>query len=285
MSTLMLVKRNLLLFYKDKTAVFFSFMAVFVVFFLYLCFLKDAMLKPLELSLPKDGLEICNTWIIAGTLGIISLTTSLSVLGQIIHDRSQQILDDFHITMMKPYQIAMGYILSTIFITFVVALVTLGIGQWYIWNDGGRLMELMTLGKVLVILLLSISCCTCMLYVAMSFFKSDTSFSNVTTIIGTLSGFLMGIYVPIASLPSFLQQAIRLFPPSHSASLLRDVMMNNVLQEAIPNATVLTDFKKDFALQFHYGSHLFTNGESILLLCGITLLFLWIACHYTTKRR
>lgn len=82
-----LIQRNMLIFIKDKTAVFFSFMAVFVVFFLYLCFLKNAMITSLQAQFPDTAEEICDCWIMAGTLGIVTLTTSLSVLGILIKDR------------------------------------------------------------------------------------------------------------------------------------------------------------------------------------------------------
>ena len=76
-----LIKRNMLLFFKDKTSVFFSFMAVFVVLGLYVCFLGDMMIQPLKQDFPDTARELSDTWIMAGTLGIVSLTTSLSVLG------------------------------------------------------------------------------------------------------------------------------------------------------------------------------------------------------------
>ena len=92
-----LIKRNMLLFFKDKTSVFFSFMAVFVVLGLYVCFLGDMMIQPLKQDFPNTARELSDTWIMAGTLGIVSLTTSLSVLGIIIEDKSKSILNDFYI--------------------------------------------------------------------------------------------------------------------------------------------------------------------------------------------
>lgn len=94
--------RNILIFIKDKTAVIFAFLAVFVVYFLYLCFLKDAMIKELEPQFFDLAQEICNRWVIAGTVGILTLTSSLSVLGIIISDRSNQLLVDFQLTNLSP---------------------------------------------------------------------------------------------------------------------------------------------------------------------------------------
>ena len=48
----------MLLFFKDKTSVFFSFMAVFVVLGLYVCFLGDMMIQPLKQDFPDTAREL-----------------------------------------------------------------------------------------------------------------------------------------------------------------------------------------------------------------------------------
>lgn len=280
-----LMKRNMMLFFKDKTAVFFSFMAVIVVLFLYVCFLGDMMIGPLKERLPSTAREISDTWIMAGTLGIVSLTTSLSVLGIVIHDKSHHILDDFRISPISRMQISFSYIASTIVITMVVSLVTLLIAQVYIVAYGGQVMNFTTLIKAIGVMLLSILSCTSMLYFFMSFFQSDSSFSNVTTIIGTLSGFLMGIYVPIGSLPSFLQRIIMCFPPSHGAALFRQVMMEDVLSRSFTpqQESALLLFKEEFGLRFYYGSLHSTPTLNIIVLVGVTLVFILLILRFRKK--
>lgn len=280
-----LVCRNILIFIKDKTAVFFSFMAVFVVFFLYLCFLKQAMIDSLMAAFPDTAEEICNCWIMAGTLGIITLTTSLSVLGILIKDKEKQILDDFQIAPISTFRLSVSYILSTVLITFVIACFTLAISQAYIVLQGGAYFSFIAYGKILFVLLLAITSCTCLLYVCLSFFNSDASFSNVTTIIGTLSGFLMGIYVPIGSLPMFLQHAIRFFYPSHGAALLRQIMMEDVMERTFFDAQMKDVFEEQFGLIFQYGKHLCTSYESMMILFGFGILFFFLAILRMHKLR
>lgn len=280
-----LMRRNMLLFFKDKSALFFSFMAVFVVLFLYICFLGDMMITPLKEVFPDTARELSDTWIMAGTLGIVSLTTSLSVLGIVIEDKQQHILDDFRISPISHMQIACAYIASTIAITFLISLVTLGIAQIYIIAYGGQLLSISSFLKVLGVMLVSIVSCTSMLYYFMSFFHSASSFSNVTTIIGTLSGFLMGIYVPIGSLPHFLQVIIAWFPPSHGAALYRNVMMEDVLARSFPKeeTAALLQFKEQFGLRFHYGAHATDIWDHVLVLIGMGVFFL--ICLQWKKRK
>ena len=264
-----LIKRNMLLFFKDKTSVFFSFMAVFVVLGLYVCFLGDMMIQPLKQDFPDTARELSDTWIMAGTLGIVSLTTSLSVLGIIIEDKSRSILNDFYIAPISQMKVTGAYLLSTICITFLI------IGELYIVAYVGSFLTLSALLKVLACMVLSILACTAMLFFFMSFFKSATSFSNVTTIIGTLSGFLMGIYVPVGALPKLLQTVISLFPPSHCAALFRNIMMDDVLTKTFQSIPPehLTAFKKQFGLVYSYGGHTTNTLDHILIIAGMGLLF------------
>lgn len=271
-----LVKRNMLLFFKDKTSVFFSFMAVFVVLGLYVCFLGDMMIQPLEAEFPETARELSDTWIMAGTLGIVSLTTSLSVLGIIIEDKSKHIINDFYIAPIAKMKITIAYMLSTICITFLVSLVTLIIGEIYILAYGGTLLSFMTIIKLMGCMLISILSCTSMLYFFMSFFHSATSFSNVTTIIGTLSGFLMGIYVPVGALPKMLQTVIAYFPPSHCAALFRNIMMDDVLERTFHTfpAEYLDAFKEQFGLLYTYGNHSTSCLDHIVIIAGMGVVFL-----------
>lgn len=287
MQIITLVKRNMMLFFKDKSAVFFSLMAVFVVLGLYVAFLGDMMIKPLEEMLGDKARELSDVWIMAGTLGIVSLTTSLSVLGIIIEDKSKSIFNDFQITPIHNSQIALGYILSTFLITFIISLFTLGLAEIYIVAYGGQLMSIFTFFKVLLIMCLAIFCSTSVLYVFMSFFKSATSFSNVTTIIGTLSGFLMGIYVPMGALPGFLQTIIKFFPPSHGASLFRKIMMEDVINRVFVNvpAQAIADFRQQFGLDFTYGNHIFTTFENVIVLIGVGFIFFIIAVILMRKKK
>lgn len=280
------MKRNMLLFFKDRTSVFFSFMAVFVVLGLYVCFLGDMMIQPLKQDFPDTAREISDTWIMAGTLGIVSLTTSLSVLGIIIEDKSKSILNDFYIAPIAQMKVTSAYLLSTICITFLVSIVTLLIGELYIVAYGGAFMPLSSLIQVLACMILSILSCTSMLYFFMSFFKSATSFSNVTTIIGTLSGFLMGIYVPVGALPKLLQTVISLFPPSHCAALFRNIMMNDVLQRTFQKlpAEALTAFKKQFGLIYSYGEHTTNSLDHILIIAAMGVVFFFLQYRKQHRR-
>ena len=62
-------------------------------------------------------------------------------------------------------------------------------------------------------------------------------FGTLSTIIGTLIGFLAGIYVPPAAFSTrFAKIMISLFPVSYSASMLRRVFTADPLKKVFSNA-------------------------------------------------
>jgi len=70
------VKRNLLLFFRDKASVFFSLLAVFIIIGLYFLFLGDLLGKGLE-SYGATGVRfLMDSWIMAGLLSVTPITTS-----------------------------------------------------------------------------------------------------------------------------------------------------------------------------------------------------------------
>ena len=81
------VSRNLKVFFRDKTAVFFSLLAVLIVLGLYIFFLGDVWID----SFPniKGVKNLMNCWIIAGLIGVTSVTANMGAFGTMIEDKSK----------------------------------------------------------------------------------------------------------------------------------------------------------------------------------------------------
>ena len=70
-----LVKRNLLIFFRDRGSVFFSLLGVLIIIGLYVLFLGDIMVKDLG-DLPGARF-LMDSWIMSGLLAVTPVTTSL----------------------------------------------------------------------------------------------------------------------------------------------------------------------------------------------------------------
>jgi multidrug/hemolysin transport system permease protein len=110
----------------------------------------------------------------------------------------------------------------------------------------------------------------------------------VSAIIGTLSGFLMGIYVPIGNLPSILQTVMMLFPPAHAASLCRQILMEKPLEAAfagVPDGSQLAEVQEMLGVVFSFGNFEIAPIASVAFLIISALLFFGLSVIRLRKNR
>lgn len=87
----------------------------------------------------------------------------------------------------------------------------------------------MAMLKMIGLILLTVLTSSAMVYFLTSFFRSQNA-ATASTILGTIIGFLAGVYVPIGQFSDSVQTVIKLFPMTYSASLMRQVMMAEPLK-------------------------------------------------------
>ena len=108
-----LVKRHILNFLRDKTAVFFSFLSVIILLALYFLFIGRQYTGGSELAFLSPQMK---TYLTAGIMmgGILIINTaslSLGMMGNLITDLVQRKLDGFLVTPVKRYKIILSYYL------------------------------------------------------------------------------------------------------------------------------------------------------------------------------
>ncbi|HEY4696124.1 MAG TPA: ABC transporter permease [Candidatus Hydromicrobium sp.] len=274
-----LIKRNLKLFFRDRTSVFFSLLAIFIIIGLYVLFLGNMMVNNLKDLLGNDARFIINSWVMAGILSVTSITTTMGAFGIMVEDKTKKISKDFLSAPFKRSQLAGGYIISSFIIGVIMSIVALIIAEVYILANGGSLLGFMLLLKLFGAMLLSVFAGSAMVFFIVTFFKSSNAYATASTIIGTLIGFLTGIYIPIGSFPSTVQTVIKIFPMSHAASLFRQIMMEVPMSKAFANAPTeaITDFKKMMGVTFFFGDKELSSLISILILIATGGVFLALA--------
>lgn len=267
------LKRNLLVFFRDKNAVFFSLLGVFVIIGLYVLFLGDMLVKNMEDVLGARFLM--DSWIIAGLLAVTPVTTSLGSLDLMIEDRQNKIYKDFSASPIKKSSLAGGYILNSFIVSLILTFLTFLLGEGYIIMNGGELLNIEATFKVFGIIILStLSSCFMMTFVV-SFFKSSSAFAAASTVIGTLIGFLTGVYIPIGELPGSVQTVVKLFPPAHSAVLLRQIMMEGAEKVSFAGASkeIIEEFHLSLGSSFSLGDKILNSYTSIIYILVTAVVF------------
>lgn len=266
-------KRNIKLFFRDKSAVFFSLLSVFIIIGLYALFLGDVWTKSLT-EIP-NARPLMDCWIMAGLVGVTSVTTTMGSFGILVDDKSKKISKDFYSSPIKRSHLVAGYVISSYIIGVIMSIVAFILVQIYFLIGGGEMLSTIVIIKSLGLILLSTFTNTAIVLFIVSFFKSQNAFATASTVIGTLIGFLTGIYLPIGSVSNFVQVIIKLFPVSHAVLLLRQVIMEEQLAVAFGNAPTqyLTDFNELMGVTFKFNDYTVTPLVSITILIVTALLF------------
>lgn len=278
-------KRNLKIYLRDRWAVFFSLLGVLVVFALYILFLGDVYKA--DLGEIEEAGEIMNNWVMAGVLAITSFTTTLGMLQTVVRDKDNRIEKDFYAAPVKRVQLAGGYFLAAYGVGIVMTLIAFGLAEIYIVAEGGEGIPLSSLPAMFLLIALTVLMNTSISLFLSSLFKSVSAYGTVQTIMGTLIGFLTGIYLPIGMLIGAVQWVVKIFPVSHAAVLFRNLMMQrsmNAAFEGVPEEIVL-EVKENLGVLFFAGGKEIGLWVSILVMAVTTVLFFALTSFRLSKKR
>jgi multidrug/hemolysin transport system permease protein len=219
--------RNLKVFFRDRTSLFFSLLAVFIVIGLYVLFLGN-MWKDGGEGVQELGLLV-DSWMMGGMMAIIPLSTTLGAFSVMVYDQDRKIYKDFYASPLSRGRITAGYILNAFVVSIIMSLLAFALTQIFIAASGGIVLAPAAWTKVLGVILLGSLNGTAMMGLIVSFIRSQSAFAVVSTIVGTLAGFITGVYIPIGSLPEAVQFAAKLFPGTHTSLLFRQIFTKEQL--------------------------------------------------------
>jgi len=278
-------KRSLRLYFRDKTSVFFSLLAVLIIIGLYVLFLGDVIQGDLK-GLPGTRF-LMDSWIMAGLLGVASITTTMGAFGIMVDDRSKNILKDFSASPIKRSTLVGGYLVGTFIIGMIMSLITFVFAELYIAAYGGDLVTPLEFARIFGIMVLSVFSSGSIVFLIATFIRSANAFATVSTILGTLIGFLTGIYIPIGSLPEGVQNVVKVFPVSHAGALFRQVMMERPLDQVFAGAPAdaVSNFKLSMGVVYKFGDQLTTPLFSILVLAATAVVFYALATLSISRKR
>ncbi|MDH5105797.1 ABC transporter permease [Lentilactobacillus diolivorans] len=256
-----LTKRNLLLYFRNHTGVFFSLLGAMISFVLYVIFLKKTMISSWQ-QVPNSR-QLLDFWLIGGTLSVTAITTTLSSLGQLVRDKERGVIKDFYLTDISRFKMKVSYMLSAAIIGFLMQLIMLAIMLGYFAATDNLVIPWSKTPAVLGLAFLSalLSVVIDMLFV--QFISRFDSLGTIESILGAASGFLVGTYIPIGGLPHFAQLLIKFTPGSYVAALYRQIFMNDPLTNAFHGQQ--GHFEKIMGVKIAW-THLLTGNQTIELL-------------------
>ncbi len=277
--------RNLKVFFRDKSSVFFSLLSVFIIIGLYALFLGNVWSSGFKEI--KNIRFVMDSWMMAGLLAVTTVTATMGAFGIMVEDETKKYNKDFYSSPLSRSSITMGYLLGAFVISVIMSIIALVLIEIYIVLAGGSLLPVEGFIEVILLILLSAFSNTAMLFFIASFFKSQNAFATASTVIGTIIGFLTGIYIPIGSLPSAVQMVIKIFPPSHAAALFRQVIMAAPLSTGFAGAPaeVVSQFKTAMGVTFKFSGTTITPLASIAILLVSAAVFCMLTLWRVKRKR
>ncbi|MDR0991476.1 MAG: ABC transporter permease [Ruminococcus sp.] len=285
----MLIKRNILLFFRDKANVFFSLLAVIIIIALYALFLGGVMVDgfaeiPGLSDSAKSKLEVIASGIIlSGMVAVTAVTASQGALGVAVADKTGA-GKDFLTSPVKRGKTVFSYIIGSSVCSGIMTFIALTLTLGYILILGGTLPTAPRFGMIAVSLILSVLCGNAFVYFLTVFINTPSAFTAFSTVLGTLIGFIMGIYIPIGQLPEGVGWVIKCFPMSHAASMFKIAIISDELKAAFPDENVLAGIYETFGITFTYGSFTSSFWLSAGVLVVFTLIFFGAAVWVDTLK-
>ncbi|MDN6967035.1 ABC transporter permease [Oenococcus sp. UCMA 17063] len=272
-----LMKRNLTLYFRDRSGLFFSILSSLLVLGLYIVFFKNGMLK--NWSQVPNTSRVLDPWLMGGMLSVTATATTLAGINRLVKDREQRQLQDFLITPVKPFLIQLGYFLSAVIIGIIMQIIVFFTAWGYFAYSDDIDIETNVFLPLLGLSIINSFSASAISLLIVAFIKKVTTLSTVSSIIGTASGFFSGIYIPIGSLPTFAQTLIKFYPGAYSASLYRRLLMNNQLSSSFKHlsANELIDFKKQLGIGYQWKTMTSSAQEFAVLIIALFTALLIVA--------
>ena len=276
-----LASRNIKVYVRNRTSVFFSFLSVIIIIALYALFLGKVQVGAIKQAVGDIGgiRALVDSWIMSGLLAVNAVTISLGALGTMVFDVEYRRFPDFIVAPISRTGVVVSYLISAWVIGLIFSLIALAAGELYILSGGGELLSPLHAIKVVGMLALAVVSSSSVMFLLASFIRSGSAFGTLATLLGTLIGFITGVFVPLGILPDAVQKFVVLVPFSHSAAMLRQVFCD------VPLAAVFGAAPSEAKMQYEkmYGINLFWGATEIsmtamlAILAGVTVIFLLLS--------
>lgn len=232
--------RNIKLYLRDRGAVFFSLLSMFIVIGLMVFFLGDMNVDSItgllgqfpgrDAQQDKENAQLLVlSWTCAGILSINVVTVTLSALAPMIKDKTSGRLNAVYTAPVGRGVLAAGYVLAAWVASVFICTVTLLVTEIYGVSRGMEWFSLFTHCKLCGMIMVNSFAYASFMYTVAALVKSESAWSGLGTVIGTLVGFLGGIYLPIGTLSDTVGAVMKGTPIIYGAAMFRGLMTKDIL--------------------------------------------------------
>ncbi|MBD5549534.1 MAG: ABC transporter permease [Lachnospiraceae bacterium] len=277
---LVMTGRNLKNYFRSKGAIFFSLLSMLVVICLMVFFLGDMQVESIvgildqfpgrdRIADEKNAELLVLSWTCAGIISINAVTVTLAVYSTMIKDRATGKLNSIYTAPIGRMVIAASYVASAWTASVLICGLTLIITEVYGVVKG---LDPFTFGVHMqligMIMVNSFTYATVMYFLAV-ISKTESAWSGLGTVVGTLVGFLGGIYIPVGSLSESIGNVMKCTPVIYGTAMFRSVMSKGIIDTTFADLPdeVIAGYRTVMGIDLElFGREVSVMEEGILIL-------------------
>ena len=286
-----LISRNRKVYTRDRLAFFMSFLSVIILILVYQVFLGQIQIDAIKEALNSDTastdtIQMVNYWLISGLTTIISMTSTLGAFGVMVSDREKKLSEDFKVSPVSNFKVELAYAVFAILFGIIMTMFSC-ISAIVIFNGFSSLLNysMMDYLSILGITSLGTILSAAIILPILTFIRTSSAFTTLSTIVGTFIGFISGVYLSIGSVGETLQQVMTWFPLTQVNALLKQVLMKDSIAQVFNDApsSVITNYKESYGiiLQNASGEHL--SNQFMFAYISIIIVVL-LGVHFIIKK-
>lgn len=294
---LMLTRRNVKLFFKDKGMFLSSLITPIILLVLYMTFLAKIYKDSFVSSMPKGF--VLDEGIINGTVGGQLLASLLAVSCItvafcsnliMVQDKVSGVKRDLMVSPIESYKVAISYYLGTLLNTMIVCLFALIAGCIYLGAVGGWYLSAVDVLLLVVDVFLLTMFGTALSSIVNTFLTTQGQMSAVGTIVSAGYGFICGAYMPISNFGEGLQKALSLLPGTYGTSLVKNHTLRGVFEEmknsGVPSQ-VIDGIKGSIDCSFNFFGHdvSITAMYLVMIISVLALVGIYVLINVLRKNK
>lgn len=293
-----LTKRHLMVFFKNKVRLMYTLLVPIIIFAVYLLFLRGLELNMVQniLADPKWALssEIVNdallhkhietlvdSWMLSGILGLSTVTVALQTNTVFVEDKQNGVNRDFASSPIHRNLLIASYFLYNFIVSALICAAFLVVCIVYLACVGELVLSFLSFLLVLVVMFFATVTSTLMTIFICSFVKSEGTMMSIVAIFSTAIGFLIGAYMPLGMMPTFVQGICGFIPGTYACSLLRYAFLETPVTQLTAYATsigispeIISELSTNFGYELNFFGVMVNPQWQSFVLTVFILIFL-----------
>jgi len=277
-----LVRRNIKMYFKDKSVFLISLITPAILLVLFVTFLKSVYTNLLINFIPQ-GAEVSSRltdgfvagWLVSSILATSCVTIAFCSNTIIISDKSSGAVNDILVAPVKRTVLSFSYLVSNLIVTLMVSLACLGLGFVYMAIVGWYLSledVTMILLNALLLTVFGSSFATLIEH----FISSMGVGTALTTLVSSMYGFVCGAYMPISQFAEGIQNVLKFLPGTYGTIVFRYYFTRGAVEQlgAVLPTEAMPELKSNFDTEIDFFGSRVSNGTCFAIVGAASLLLL-----------